>query len=192
MVSNVSAEMILGFIKYHGKKKVTLEEMFKSLSLEMGGDGKTITKKQLDEYVRKAEAGLINISKTKLQALKKMQENWDNISKDGNNLTFADFKGFPTLLVDAAVGDFEDSDKDKKKDTFDNTENSKIYKFNIDDLKQAMGVSENNEITKSDVESYLQSVLSVSSDDDSSSDLVDSLTNLIANFSVNTTVEKEA
>lgn len=187
MISNISAEMILGFIKYHGKKKVTLAEMFKSLSLEMGGDGKTITKKQLDDYIRKAETGIIKVSKSRLKALKKMQANWDKLSKDGNSINFADLKDFPMLLVNATVGDFEDSDNESKEKTDDLDK----YKLDINDLKKIIGVAENSEITKSDVESYLQSILSEPSNDDSNSDLVDSLTNFVANFSINTTIETE-
>lgn len=186
MVSNVSAGMILGFINYHGKRKVTLEEMFKRLSLEMGGDGTKITKKQLDDYINKAESGLINVSDAKLKALKKMQGSWDKLSKDGENITFDDLKKFPMLLMDITISEFEESDKDKKQDDSDNS------KFNIKNyLKEVFNQSDSNEITKSDLESYLKSLLSESSADEENSDLVDALTNLIALSPTFTTIETE-
>ena len=185
MVIGVSAEMILGFVKFHGKRKVTLAEMFKSLSLEMGGDGTKITKKQLDSYIQKAENGSIKISKTKLKALKKLQENWGKISKDGQNITFADLKDMPMLLVNAVTGDFEDPDKEKKVDNSD--------KFNLQDyLKTVLNLSKDEEITQSDLEAHLKSLLSESSNDGTNADLVDAVTNLIASFSTPTTVEAEA
>jgi len=189
MVSGVSAEMILAFTKYHGKKKATLEEMFKSLSLEMGGDGKTITKNELNSYIQKAENGTIEINATKLKALKKMQENWDNISKDGENITFADLKDMPMLLFNAAVGDLNDSDKNKKSNDAEDT--GEADKFNLQNyLKTALNISDNQEITKSDLESHLKSVLSDSSND--ASGIVDTLTNVIASYSSTTTIEAVA
>lgn len=190
MVSNVSSGMILAYENYHGKKKVTLAEMFKRLSLEMGGDGTKITKKQLDDYIKKAESGLVSISKSKLKALKKMQEHWDNISSDGENITFDDIKNFPMLLIDIAVGDFEESDKEKKQNELSDLEDSK---FDIKTyLKTALNKSDDSEITKSDLEAQLQTLLSESSNDETSSELVDSLTNLIASFNSVSTINEEA
>lgn len=186
MVVGVSAEMILAFSKYHGKKKTTLQEMFKSLSLEMGGDGKTITKDQLSSYVRKAENGTVKLNPTRLKALKKMLDNWDKISKDGENITFADLQSTPMLLFNAAVGDFNDSDKKKQ---FDD-KSDKTNKFDIEEyLKTALNLSENKEITKSDLETHLKSLLSDTSDD-VNTDLIDTLTNLIATPVTN--IEAEA
>ena len=36
--------------------------MFQMLSIELGGDGETITKKQLDNYIKSAQDGKIKIS----------------------------------------------------------------------------------------------------------------------------------
>jgi len=191
MVIGVSAEMILGFVKFHGKRKVTLAEMFKSLSLEMGGDGTKITKKQLDSYIQKAENGSVKISKAKLKALKKIQEHWDKISKDGENITFGDLQGMPMLLVNAVTGDFEDPDKEKTLDKSNDANDSD--KFNLQDyLKTALNLSKDEEITQPDLEAHLKSLLSESSNDGTNADLVDAVTNLIASFSSPTTVETEA
>lgn len=190
MVCNVSAEMILSFVNYHGKKKVSLAEMFKSLSLEMGGDGSKITKNQLQSYIRKAESGALSISKTKLKALKKMLENWDSLSKDGNCITFADLKDSPMLLINAVIGDFEDPKKSQNKNRSDDLDD---YKFNINDyLKKALGLPDSAEITKSDLQAHLQSLLSDASNDDSNGDLIDTLTNIIASAQLNSTVNEEA
>lgn len=190
MVSNVSEGMILAFANCNGKKKITLEEMFKRLSLEMGGDGTKITKKQLDDYIKKAEAGLVSVSKTKLKALKQMQGNWDNLSKDGNNITFDDLKNFPMLLVNVTVGDFEGTDKEKKQEKIDELDG---FKFDIKNfLKTALNKSDDSEVTKADLESYLQSILSESSNDETNSELIDVLTNLIASFNAVSTINEEA
>lgn len=191
MVVGVSAEMILAFVKYHGKKKVSLQEMFKSLSLEMGGDGKTIKKDQLSSYIKKAESGAVKLSPSRLKALKKMLENWDKISKDGENITFADLKDMPMLLFNAAVGDdFSDSDKKKKTDKFDNTDKFDLKEY----LKTALNISDDNEINKSDLESHLKTLLSDTSNETPGelSDLIDNMVNILASLDTASTISKEA
>lgn len=189
MVSGVSAEMILAFKKFSGKKKATLQDMFKSLSIEMGGDGKTITKSQLDSYIQKAESGTSKISPTRLQALKKMLANWNNISKDGESITFSDMQSMPMLLFDAAVGDFNNSDKTKKSD-----DEQESNKFDVEEyLKSALNIPEDGKITKSDIESQLKTLLSSTSENTSgtTSDLIDSMVNLLASFDNAPTVSAE-
>lgn len=185
MISGVSAEMILAFKKFSGKKKATLQDMFKSLSFEMGGDGNTITKEQLSSYVRNAQNGTIKLNPTRLKALKKILENWDNISKDGKSITYTDLQSMPMLLFNAAVGDLENSDKKKKTDDEDKSEKFDIEKY----LKEALNIPEDREIKKSDLESHLKTLLSDTSEE-INTDLTDALTNLIA--APMTTVEHEA
>lgn len=189
MVSGVSAEMILAFKKFSGKKKATLQEMFKSLSVEMGGDGNSITKSQLSSYIQKAESGAAKISPTRLQALKKMLANWDNISQDGDNVTFADMQKMPMLLFDAAVGDFNDSDKTNK------TDETESEKFDIEAyLKDALNIPDEQKITKPDIESHLRTLLADTSADTppETSNLIDSVVNVLANFDNAPTVTAEA
>lgn len=183
MVVGVSAEMILAFKKFSGQKKATLQDMFKSLSVEMGGDGKTITKSQLSTYIQKAESGTTKLSPTRLQALKKMLANWDNISKDGESITFSDMQSMPMLLFDAAVGDFNNPDKTKKSDDEQESDKFDVQEY----LKNALNIPEDGEIKKSDIESHLKSVLSDSSND--ATGIVDTLTNVIATYNSTTTVE---
>lgn len=185
MVVGVSAEMILAFKKFSGNKKATLQDMFKSLSFEMGGDGKTITKEQLSSYVRNAQNGTIKLNPTRLKALKKILENWDNISKDGKSITYTDLQSMPMLLFNAAVGDLDNSDKKKKADDEDKSEKFDIEKY----LKEALNIPEDGEIKKSDLESHLKTLLSDTSEE-INTDLTDALTNLIA--APMTTVEHEA
>lgn len=184
MVCNVSSGMILGYIVTHGKHKVTLEEMFKRLSVQMGGDGKTISKKQLDAYINKAESGNIKISSSELKALKKLQAKWDDISKGKDTISFADMKGFSVLLMNIYVSSFQSSDD---KDDDDSKNEFKAY------IKQTLGISDNKAVDKSDLEAKLKSLLSDKTSDDSNGDLVDALTNMIAvhDSNANSTISEE-
>lgn len=189
MVVGVSAEMILAFKKFSGKKKATLQDMFKSLSFEMGGDGNSITKEQLSSYVRNAQNGTIKLNPTRLKALKKILENWDNISKDGKSITYADLQSMPMLLFNAAVGDLTDSDKKKKSDE-DKSEKFDLEKY----LKEALNLTEDGEISKSDLEAHLKTLLADTSENTSgtTSDLIDSMVNMLASFDSAPTVSAEA
>lgn len=191
MVSGVSAEMILAFKKFSGQKKATLKEMFKSLSVEMGGDGNSITKSQLSSYIQKAESGAAKISPTRLQALKKMLANWDNISQDGDNITFADMQKMPMLLFDAAVGDFNDSNKTKKS----NDDDDDFDKFDVEAyLKDTLNIPNEQKITKPDIESHLKTLLADTSANTppETSNLIDSMVNIIASFDNAPTITAEA
>lgn len=183
MVSNISSGMILGYIVSHGKRKVTLEDMFKRLSVEMGGDGSAITKKQLDTYINKAESGKIKLSSSELKALKQLQAKWNDIAKGKDTISFSDMKDFLVLLMNIFIGSFQNSDN---KDDSDSSNDFKEY------LKKTLGISDNNP-SKSDLEAKLKSLLSDKSNDDSNGDLVDTLTNMIAahDSNANTTISEE-
>lgn len=190
MISGVSAEMILAFKKFSGQKKATLKDMFKSLSVEMGGDGNSITKEQLSSYVRNAQNGTIKLNPTRLKALKKILENWDKISKDGKSITYADLQSMPMLLFNAAVGDLSESKKDKKSEDEDKSEKFDLEKY----LKDALNITEDGEITKSDIESHLKTLLADTSADTppETSNLIDSMVNILASFDNAPTVTAEA
>jgi len=69
--------------------KADAKTIFSDLSLDMGGDGKTITKDQLDSYITKAQNGDISIPDEELSALTTLQKNWDTISAGGDSISYA-------------------------------------------------------------------------------------------------------
>lgn len=181
-IYNVSPGFLVAYSTYQGKSKIKSEDIFKSLSLEMGGDGKTITKKQLDDYISKAESGNTNIDKSKLKALKNIQKHWDTIANGDDTLTYDEMKKYEHLLLATVIGDFT---KTEIEDDESSTEDA-IYDY----LTDYLGL---NEITKSDLTNYLNDLMANSSKDDSSNNnLIDTLTNMIADFTPVSTIETEA
>jgi hypothetical protein len=175
-IQNVSAGFIESYMNFQSKEKLTADEMFKRLSLEMGGDGETITKAQLDNYINKAETGSISVGDPKLSALKLMQKNWDTISDNKGSITVDDMRDFTSLLSAAMVDTsqtLDDSD-----DTEDSSEDDKINNDSII-------------ITAEDLTVMIKSVLSNSSNDESNSNLVANLTNQIANNNSASTIQVE-
>lgn len=184
-IYNVSAGFLTTYATYHGKAKLDAEEIFKRLSLEMGGDGSSITKDQLNDYIDKAESGTLDVGKSKLNALKKIQENWDQISNGDDSITFEDMKKYNSLLMATVIGDFSKTEINDSKSSAKDA----IYDY----LTDYLDLSNKNDIKESDLTDYLNELMTNSTpEDDSNSDLIGTLTNMIATFSTNTTVETEA
>lgn len=170
MIYNISSSFLQNYVNFHGKTKLTVEEMFKRLSLEMGGDGSSITKKQLDSYIDKADSGSISVSKQKLSALKQIQKNWDTISKGEDAITAENMKDFVMLLVATMTDSFE---------VVDNTEANNpndIYEY----LLESMGITDLDEATNADLSNQLNTLLSSDSSDDAIGDAIDSIINIMA------------
>lgn len=183
-ISNINPGFLQSYVNFHSKTKLTIEEMFKHLSIEMGGDGKTITKSQLDDYIEKAESHSVKISKQKLSALKQIQKNWDTISKGEDSISAGNMEGCETLLAAAIADGFETIEVSDAA----NNAVSEIYKYLLENL----GISDLKDASDSDLNSYLQTLLSEDSDDDAIGDAIDSLINLMAKRGIPSNVELEA
>lgn len=183
MIHNISAGFIETYINFLGKKKITTDEMFKRLSLEMGGDGNTITKKQLDDYIDKADSGSIKLNKHKLSALKTIQKDWSNISQGKDSISVGDMKGFELLLA-ATMADIETGDSNSQTETATTSE-SDLQAL----LLKNLGLTDIKDATKSALSTHLNTLLSDDSNDDDIADAIDSLINLKASGDNSSTIE---
>lgn len=187
-IYNVSPNFLLIYQKYARKDKLNLEEVFKDLSYELGGDGKTINKKNLDEYIDKADQGLQKVDKNKLKALKDIQKHWDEISDGKDSITYDDIKDHAVLLMQTLMGDFTETEIPESEQSI----NDAIYDYLVDYLD----LDNKDEIKQSDLEKYLNDLVANSAEEDgtesySNSELIGALTNMIATYSPTSTVEKE-
>lgn len=173
-IQNISAGFIETYVNVQGKKKLTLDEMFKRLSLEMGGDGKTITKKQLDDYINNASSGKIKVGEPKLTALKMMQKNWDTISGGKDSITVDNMKDFASLLAMTMVDTSEPDDDSDTTNKEDKDKNPIIDKATLEELTNA-----------------LKSALSDTTKDEFNTDLIANLTNKIADNNPSSTIQIE-
>lgn len=183
-IYNISPGFLQTCVNYLGKSNMSMEEVFKRLSFEMGGDGKSITKAQLDKYIDKADSGALKIDKSKINALKEIQKNWDTISEGEDTITYENMKNYSTLLAATLSGGFNATEIEDSK----SSANDAIFDYLIDYL----GVSDKDKISESDLTAYLNELIANSEADDSNSELIGALTNLIATYSANSTVETEA
>lgn len=170
-------------------EKANPKDIFRNLSLDVGGDGKSITKAQLDKYVDKAEDGKINIPDKELSALQKLQDNWDKVADGGDKITYANVSasGFTDTLK-SMIPDKESKTKDLSSDF----EDSKT-KINNRLMSSALGSSVKSSSSNS-YSSMLKTLLSGTTDenDDSNAEAIATLTNLIADSKSTSTTEVEA
>jgi len=197
MVSNVSSGMILNYVNYLSKKKMSLEDMFKQFSVSLGGDGKTIKKKDIEDYIKKAERGEVKVSAQKLRYLKMVRDNWDKYFKDQDSITYEDFKNNIGLFVgiiaeDTKVEEKEEDknkDKDKEKDYQNKQKDKKdkddekleIFNKYLDELKEKLNVVEKG-LTKDNLKEYLTALATRSDVDPDASAEIGLVTNLISDF----------
>lgn len=184
-IENISPSFLLAYVSSQKNKKMTPEDIFKALSFELGGDGKTITKKQIEDYLKKAESGEISAGKTRINALKSILNNWGNISNGKDYITYGDMSGSIILLLKA----YTDSWEPNSEDTLSNNST----KFDLKKyLKDTLGITNFNDNDLSSLNSHLKKLLETDSNDDSISEAIDSLVNLMAQKSSTTSVEVEA
>lgn len=195
MVSNVSSGMILNYVNYLSKKKMSLEDMFKQFSVSLGGDGKTIKKKDIEDYIKKAERGEVKVSAQKLRYLKMVRDNWDKYFKDQDSITYEDFKNNIGLFVGIIAEDSkveekeEDKNKDKEKDYQNKQKDKKdkddekleIFNKYLDELKEKLNVVEKG-LTKDNLKYYLTSLVNRSGEDSDAVSEIGLVTNLISDF----------
>lgn len=187
-IYNISAGFLVTFMEVKDQKNFSMGNVFKRLSIEMGGDGNSITKNQLDNYIKKAEDGEINVDKNKLNALIKIQNNWDNISNGKDSITYSDMKKCMILLAATMNGGFT------KTEIYD--ENSSTKNQIKDYIKNYYKLDSSKEIEPSHLKNFLANLLdennkSLNLDSNSEQDLIDTVTNMIATSDKTSSIETE-
>ncbi len=193
MVSNIGSGFILNYVNYLSKKNISLEDMFKQFSASLGGDGKTIKKKDIEDYIKKAERGEVKVSAQKLKYLKMIRDNWDKYFKDKDSINYEDFKNNVALFAGIIAEDSQveeiDKDKDKEKDYQYNQKDKKdkddekleIFNKYIEELKEKMKAVEKG-LTKDNLKEYLTALATRSDVDPDASAEIGLVTNLISDF----------
>lgn len=188
-INSISSSLIQSYVNYQAKKELTPQNMFQMLSIELGGDGETITKTQLDTYIKSAKDGTIKVSNAELGALKTLQDKWDTISGGKDSITFGDMANYTTLLVSIVTSGIVGAD-DSDSATSSMSSTDKIKAYLIDSaLKGSAG---DNSV--SGATSLLQTLLKGTTDtkDDSNSEIIAALVNFIADSKSSSTVSVKA
>lgn len=187
-IYSISSGFLISYMESKDKDGLDMEKIFKRLSFEMGGDGKSITKNQLSDYIKNAESGLIAVDSAKLKALKTILNNWDTISNGSDSITYEDIKKYSALLAATMDGEFT---KTEIKDKTPSLKNEIL-----DYLKNYYKLGSKSEISQPHLEKFLSDLLaqkgqSTNANSDIESDLIDTVTNMLASSAKTSTIEKE-
>jgi len=167
MISGVNSQDSSMLQAMQGRKQPpSADEMFGKLTNDLGGDGQTITKDQLDSYIEKLESSDSgNEDKGKLGFLKQLQSNWDKVSGGSDGITAENLKTGMDYLKPPSKGEGGGGAPPSASNVF-----SDLLK-NID--------SDDDEISKSELEEYLEKLQENGDDNSKEAKLV---SNMINNF----------
>lgn len=192
-INGISKDNLLGnYLNSTSNKNLNAKEIFKELSLDVGGDGKTITKKQLDSYIEKvteakaSKTDTTTVSDEELNGLKTLQKNWDKIADGSDKIGFSNVSaaGFKSALT-------EMDSADKKVDM---SQFKVTSKKDIDDYLMNSALSFSVKDSETDAKSMLKRLLTGSTDenDDFNANTIAKLTNMIESYKTKSTIEEEA
>lgn len=189
--TDYSNKTALGRYINSDKDNADPRKIFEKLSIDVGGDGKSITEDQLNSYISKAESGKTSIPDSELNALKTLQEDWGTVSDGGDSISYSSVSasGYKDTLT-SMVPESSNSSSDIKKETEDFTKNLNSYI-----VESTLGLSTNSSSSSSgSMSSLLNTLLSGTTDenDDSNSETIAKLINKMAESVKTSTIEAEA
>lgn len=168
MITTITSGMMLNMYRYGSPtKQVDQRQVFASVSIMVGGDGTSISKSQLKNYIDKASMGAVKISRTQLQALKSMYSQWDNVfGKDTDAVTFDDFEKAPQLFYQAAMSSNEEDDNEKFLREI--CEKAKKVK---EELAKKINKDEDKAPTVEQLHEYLKELINTDKEDDNAEEI---------------------
>lgn len=113
MINGISSGQMLKLQNFSGSRKLTTEKMFGMISIQLGGDGRTINRTQLQQYIQKADDGLINCSSKQLKAFKLLDDNWKDLFGDTDSITAKDFNKAAGIFAQIILAKEDKSDMEK-------------------------------------------------------------------------------
>lgn len=175
------------YINSTDESKISAKKIFENLSIDMGGDGKTITKDELNNYIASAQKDTKKIPSEELTALKDLQANWDQISSGSDEIDYSDISanGFKSDLL-SMVPETTSSTPDYKKMADDATAAAYGKVVNA-----ALSGLSNNTDSKSSVQDALNALLKGTTDenDDKNADAIAQYINILAQNNRTSTVD---
>lgn len=185
MVLGISSGLMLNMYKYgSAAKKIEKQEIFASISVAIGGDGKTINRKQLQDYIEKADNKEVKISDKLLNAYKQFDSAWDTVfGKDTENITIEDYDKGAYLFANIIISSNDESENEKfYKDL---QEKSKKY---LDELAEKLNGDKDAPLEIQQVKDYLAELIDKNEEEDNDEEIA-KLTNVIAELNNPTSTE---
>lgn len=153
MINGVSSGEILKLQNFGGTRKLTTDKIFGMISIQLGGDGRSISRENLKQYIQKADDGLINCSEKQLKAFKLLDENWKDLFGDTDSITARDFNKASGIFAQIILAKEDKSDLEKIQDEIQKqVEKQKKSKEEQEKKAQEKKEEENNKKVEDDEE----------------------------------------
>ena len=153
MINGVSSGQILRLQNFGGTRKLTTDKIFGMISIQLGGDGRSISRENLKQYIQKADDGLINCSEKQLKAFKLLDENWKDLFGDTDSITARDFNKASGIFAQIILAKEDKSDLEKLQDEIQKqVEKQKKAKEEQEKKAQEKKEEENNKKVEDDEE----------------------------------------
>ena len=153
MINGVSSGQILRLQNFGGTRKLTTDKIFGMISIQLGGDGRSISRENLKQYIQKADDGLINCSEKQLKAFKLLYENWKDLFGDTDSITARDFNKASGIFAQIILAKEDKSDLEKLQDEIQKqVEKQKKAKEEQEKKAQEKKEEENNKKVEDDEE----------------------------------------
>lgn len=153
MINGVSSGQILRLQNFGGTRKLTTDKIFGMISIQLGGDGRSISRENLKQYIQKADDGLINCSEKQLKAFKLLDENWKDLFGDTDSITARDFNKASGIFAQIILAKEDKSDLEKLQDEIQKqVEKQKKAKEEQEKKAQEKKEEENNKKAEDDEE----------------------------------------
>ncbi len=153
MINGVSSGQILKLQNFGGTRKLTTDKIFGMISIQLGGDGRSISRENLKQYIQKADDGLINCSEKQLKAFKLLDENWKDLFGDTDSITARDFNKASGIFAQIILAKEDKSDLEKLQDEIQKqVEKQKKAKEEQEKKAQEKKEEENNKKVEDDKE----------------------------------------
>ena len=153
MINGVSSGQILRLQNFGGTRKLTTDKIFGMISIQLGGDGRSISRENLKQYIQKADDGLINCSEKQLKAFKLLDENWKDLFGDTDSIMARDFNKASGIFAQIILAKEDKSDLEKLQDEIQKQiEKQKKAKEEQEKKAQEKKEEENNKKAEDDEE----------------------------------------
>ena len=179
IINTLSLDLIQAYVKYQNLSSMKPDDLFKAVSLQVGGDGKSIDRETLNNYMKSASSNTADLSQLRL-----IQKNWYQISNGEEKITAENMSDKnSTKLLFSAVTSNVSAAIQKATSVVNSPETSlsssdRIYSYLVDSAAKGINATSSSQYDL--LISYLGELLSCNSDENSNSDSIDAVINMLA------------
>lgn len=156
-------------------KKIIMNEFFASSSVLMGGNGKSLTKENLKEFVSKPELYPNNLTESQTNSFKKLYEMWSELYNDKESINSNEF--FKAEKLFNSIMNGEDAQKVIEYTQDNNDRRNKNLRY----LAEKINGNEDKPLTADKLKNYLGKLIE-NNDEENNDEEIAFITNVLADM----------